>query len=491
MNTSNIPSTIDFSDHSAVTRAIVSISNGAELALVAAQLRAFEESSKTATLSIENQTLFLEKISDIIEADNDAIFQDNTCLFSISEVFRFWNRKIGHSASPAARRVWTQMFDLATLQILPRTKSIQVHRVVCSMSELDIDGRVDTNRVGESTAAISTLFSMKCFNAIFAHLPQLNDTAFKALVALPDEDVRVAAFDMLFQCRTNCLALAELLVNHIDLRHFANINTHLHCCSGIIIGTPLTIAVYWRNLPLCRKLVAAGADVNGFIIDPETKEKKRGWYFRPPVVAAARNNDAEMVDFFVNKCRADYKLVDCDGFDVMTSAVSSFDRVDGDHRLIDYFLNLDPDHFRKMITADNIAKCSSCPDDSPGVRVKRVRPITLSYLANQSGSRSVSSSQAQQQQQQQHQQSRNDELFQRGSALVSASVKKIRPQKELDEAHTEIASRSSQLQQEKQKSSSSSDLEKENQQRKPLKQLLFTTSSNSNQNRNQGAVSDV
>jgi hypothetical protein len=346
------------------------------------------------------------------------------------------------------------------LQILPNSLSNCMCATVCMMVELVVDKHVDTNRVGESTAAISTLFSLKLFEAVFELLPDLNDVVLKVLVALPDEDIRITAFEKLFEHRTNCLEVAERLINHIDLRNFANMNTHVVCRPGIFIATPLTIAVYWKNFPLCRKLIAAGADVDGFIIDPETKEKKRGRNFRSPVTVAARNNDLKMVDFFIKKCGADYKLVDRHGFDVMTSVVSSFDRADGDHRLIDYLLNLDPKHFRKMITADKLQKCIFSGDDRPVLRVKKLGPITSSYLAGKSDARSVfvtsSSASAPHEQQQ-----CSSSIVQRGSALVSASAKK----------------------QEKQKAS---DLEKGNQQRSPFKQLFFNST---NRNTNEGAAS--
>ena len=130
------------------------------------------------------------------------------------------------------------------------------------------------------------------------------------------------------------------------------------------------------------------------------------------------------------------------------------------HRLIDYFLKLAPEHFRKMITADKLQKCIFC-GDRPVLRVKKLGPITASYLAGKSDARSVfvasSSASAPHEQQQQC----SSSIVQRGSALVCASAKK----------------------QEKQKAS---DLEKGNQQRSPFKQLFFNST---NQNTNEGAAS--
>jgi hypothetical protein len=388
MNTSDIPSSIDFSDHSAVTRAIVSISNGAELALVAAQIKVFEEASKTATLSIENQTLFLEKISDIIEADNNALFQDKTCLFSISEVFKFWNRKIARRGSSAARRVWTQMFDLATLQILPRTTSNWMCAAVREMAVLAVDGHVDANRVGESTAAISTLLSMTLFGAVFELLPDLHHIAFKALVALPDEEIRIAAFEKLLELKIDGLELLISLSDHIDLRKFSGINAEVKFRIGFI-ATPLTVAAAWSSVPLCRKLVAAGADVDGFIIDPETKERKKYTLFRSPVIMAARNNDLTMVDFLIKECKADYKSVDFAGFDVMTGAICSVDRADGDHALINYLLNLDPEYFTAMLTVEGLARCIRSEVTFPFAAVGRIRSITWTYLLTRAAPESL------------------------------------------------------------------------------------------------------
>ncbi len=61
-------------------------------------------------------------------------------------------------------------------------------------------------------------------------------------------------------------------------------------------------------------------------------------------------------------------------------AICSEIRVDGDHHLIKYLIDLNPQHFKSMMTVDQLATCVFCEENFSGV--KHVGPITIKFLLN-------------------------------------------------------------------------------------------------------------
>ncbi len=61
-------------------------------------------------------------------------------------------------------------------------------------------------------------------------------------------------------------------------------------------------------------------------------------------------------------------------------AICSAIRVDGDHQLIKYFIDLNPLHFKSMMTVDQLATCVFCEENF--ARVKKVGTITITFLLN-------------------------------------------------------------------------------------------------------------
>jgi hypothetical protein len=371
--TTAISSAFDFSDHSAVTHAIVSISNNAELARVATQIKNNEKSSGSTKLTTANQVLFIEKISDIVEADDRKTVHDRDCLVSICDIFASWSTQV-------SSRLFLQMFDLLAFQLLPNWTV--VFNTARSMVTSAVGGSIDLNLVRQSTAAFSLLIDEPFVKSIFAFLaPQLHEVVLKVLAAHPDQEFRIDVLEALFgPDQSHIIAgFAERLVDHIDLRKYPKLNStfDFYPWTG---KTPLMIAANWQSVPLCRKFVAAGADVNGFIINPKTKEKTTGKECRPPLIMAAHRHDAALVDFLIKECGADYKLVDYKQFDVLINAVVTSRREDGDHRVIDYLLKLDPEHFAKVMTLEILADCVFGNISYVSHRV--LGPMTLSHLLN-------------------------------------------------------------------------------------------------------------